>query len=247
MVKYLINTGFIFVVLVLFVSCVDTDKSIKKAETFKALPLLHVQPEFFYLGDIKEGETGTATFLIRNNSAQAIYIVDIQASCGCTAAEPESYMIMPGSFTPLKVVVDTTAKQNGIRKMIHITDSSGQKASAILTFNVVENPHASSQGKIKGIFDGKCASCHFDPLLTKKSGADIYRVGCAMCHGADAVGGYAPDLRGFSSLAALKERISKGVGRPQMPGFAKENGGPLSQEQVAALAEWLMNIPAQSQ
>lgn len=227
-------------------SCIEHEPQVlAQPRLLSAIPLLHIQPNSYELGNIKEGEAGIATFLVRNNNAIPIELVNIQVSCGCTVAEPDSYMIMPGDFTQLKVTVDTTAKQLGIKKMVHITDSLGNKASATLTFNVIENPHKVGTGKIKGIFDGQCASCHFEPLQSVLEPEKLYEVGCAMCHGADAGGAYAPSLRGFSSLASLKHSIAHGVGKPQMPGFAEVNGGPLHYQQIEDLAIWLQGLPAQ--
>ena len=232
-----------FMTVVLLASCaMIKDQAPKQAQVI--MPALHIQPELYLLGDVKEGESAVASFLIRNNSAQPVTLVDIQAACGCTVAAPESYMIMPGSFTVLKVSVDTTAKADNIKKTVHIRDSLGNTAEAVLEFNVVENPHG-LKGNIKGIFDGQCASCHFTPLLGKKDGAEIYRLGCAMCHGKDAEGAYAMSLRGFSSHSALKTLIGEGIGKPQMPGFAKKHGGPLTEVQLDALAHWLMQLPAE--
>jgi len=238
--KYII---FFIIISTLLGACVDTDKQLNEIPSTD-LPLLHIQPLEFHLGDIKEGEAAIATFLVRNNNNKAVTLVDIQTSCGCTAAEPDSYIIQPGGFTQLKVAVDTTAKEFDIKKSIYIADSLGNKASAILTFNVVDNPHRMTTGKVQGIFDGACASCHFTPLLNKTLGAKMYEVGCAMCHGVDAEGAYAPSLRGHTSLANLKHTIAEGVGRPQMPGFAIERGGPLHQEQIDVLAKWLISLPA---
>lgn len=233
--------------LLLLTSCVETEKTqleVVKESTLEALPLLHIQPEVYTLGDIKEGEAAIATFLVRNNNQKTIELVNIEASCGCTAAEPDSYIIESGGFTQLKVAVDTTAKQLGIKKTIHITDSLGNQADAILQFNVVDNPHrVVNVDGVQGIFDGKCASCHFEPLVGKKKGQEIYKVGCAMCHGSEAEGAYAMSLRGFPSLKILEEGITKGNGKAQMPGFAVSEGGPLSPEQIHALAKWLMSLP----
>jgi len=202
------------------------------------LPALHIQPAVLDLGDIPEGKTVRASFIIRNNTNQTIELTDIQASCGCTVAAPDSYVIAPGTFTRLQVSVDTTAKQQHIKKTVYIRDSLGHQAVAKLTFNVVANPHA-SPGKPKGIFDGECASCHFEPLLGVRAPAKLFAVGCAMCHGKDGTGGYAPALKHYPSLQALKHIIRQGVGKPQMPGFSQENGGPLTEEQIDSLARWL--------
>jgi len=223
----------------------QTSKTQQSSEV--SLPALHIQPAIFDLGDIKEGEAAIATFFIRNNSDEAIELVDIQASCGCTAAEPDDYVIPAGGFTQLKVAVDTVAKQNDITKAVYITDSLGNKASASLTFNVIENPHFSmKEGELKGIFDGQCASCHFQPLVGVDEPSKLYEVGCAMCHGEKGEGAYAPSLLHSTSLAALTHTISQGVGKRQMPGFAQANGGPLTSEQINSLAVWLKASPAQA-
>ncbi len=207
------------------------------------LPVLHIQPETYDLGDILEGEAAIATFLVRNNSQQNIELVDIQTSCGCTAAEPDSYIIAPNGFTQLKVAVDTTAKQQDIKKVVHVTDSSGHKATATLRFNVVENPHFTmKQRGVKSIFDGQCASCHFKPLVGVKEPHKLYEIGCAMCHGEEAEGAYAPKLRGHK-LAYLKQIIAHGMGNRQMPGFARADGGPLTDAQIESLAAWLQSLP----
>jgi len=233
--------------LLLLVSCTTDEAPLEsapeQADEASALPVLHIQPETYDLGDIKEGEAAIATFLIRNNSSQSIELVDIQASCGCTAAEPDSYTIASGGFTQLKVAVDTSAKQFDIKKSVHVTDSLGNTAKAILVFNVVENPHLQTSGKIKGIFDGQCASCHFEPLVNVLDPKKLYDVGCAMCHGANAEGAYAPSLQGLTSLATMKHAIAHGTGKRQMPGFADVNGGPLTYEQIEDLAEWLTTLP----
>ncbi len=205
------------------------------------MPALHIQPARYDLGDIKEGEAAIATFIVRNNSKQAIELVDIQASCGCTAAEPDSYIIPSNGFTQLKVAVDTTAKQEGIKKAVYITDSLGNKATATLTFNVVSNPHL-KMGAVKGIFDGQCASCHFQPLKAVVEPSKLYDVGCAMCHGEGATGAYAPDLRHLDTQT-LTTIIAQGVGKPQMPGFAMKHGGPLSEQQIHDLAIWIASLP----
>lgn len=248
---------FILILVVFFVSACLQEKyqnnlqpaSILAPATsmsMSAMPLLHIQPEIFDLGDIKEGEAAIATFIVRNNNDVPIEIVDVQAACGCTAAEPDSYLIASGGFTQLKVAVDTTAKQHGIKKIVNITDSLGNRAEAMLIFNVVDNPHANQAMQQQGIFDGKCASCHFEPLKGQTNGADIYALGCAMCHGKDAAGAYAPSLLGQHDREKLSAVIGRGVGKPQMPGFAQENGGPLSDEQMSSLVQWLMDKPTQT-
>ncbi|MDQ6989507.1 MAG: DUF1573 domain-containing protein [Mariprofundaceae bacterium] len=226
--------------VLLLVSCAAAEAPLPAQ---KNLPILHLQPAVYQLGDIKEGEAATATFLMRNNSAQTMQIVDIQASCGCTIAQPESYTIAPFSFTVLQVTVDTTAKQQHIKKTVSVRDALGHESSATLQFSVVENPHLIRKGKIQGIFDGQCASCHYEPALRQTTGKGIYQAACLMCHGEKGQGAYAPKLQGYSSFKALKEVIYSGLGKPQMPAFSQAHGGPLTDVQVQTLSHWLMALP----
>lgn len=64
-----------------------------------------------------------------------------------------------------------------------------------------------------------------------ESGADLYRVNCAACHGADGAGGAATSLLGSSlDEAGMIEIITSGEGA--MPGF----GATLTPEQIGAIA-----------
>ena len=204
------------------------------------LPLLHIQPEVMDMGTVKEGEEARGRLFIRNNSDSVITITDVQTSCGCTVAEPKSKILAPGAFTTLEVKIDSTVKQGEVKKSIRVTDSSGHVAKAVLKLTVTENPHLLREGR--GIFDGKCAACHFDPVQGKVTGKAIYDAACAMCHGEEAVGAYAPALNGHEDETALQYLISHGTGSPQMPGFAKKQGGPLTQKQVVTLSKWLLSL-----
>lgn len=204
------------------------------------LPLLHIQPEVLDMGTVKEGEEATGILFIRNNSDAMITITDVQTSCGCTAVEPKSKVLMPGGFTELAVHTDTTIKQGDVKKEVRITDSAGHVATAIIKMHVVENPHLVREGR--GLFDGKCAACHFDPVQGKKTGKAIYDAACVMCHGKGAKGAYASALIGYEGETALLYLISHGTGSPQMPGFAIEAGGPLTQKQIFTLSKWLLSL-----
>jgi len=204
------------------------------------LPVLHIQPEILDMGSVKEGEEGKGRLFIRNNSESVITITNVETSCGCTVAEPKSRVLAPGAFTELEVTIDSTVKQGDVRKSVHVTDSAGHTAKATLKLTVTENPHLVREGR--GLFDGKCAACHVDPVQGKVTGKAIYDAACLMCHGEEAKGAYAISLRGHEDGTALQYLISHGTGSPQMPGFAKKQGGPLTQKQVITLSKWLLSL-----
>ncbi len=77
---------------------------------------------------------------------------------------------------------------------------------------------------------------------------DLYGQNCAGCHGADGKMGPAPPLNDplFRALVpeeTLEEVISKGRHGTLMPAFARENGGPLTWNQISVLEYEIKGIP----
>jgi cytochrome c oxidase cbb3-type subunit 3 len=73
----------------------------------------------------------------------------------------------------------------------------------------------------------------------------LYAGKCAMCHGADAKGGFGPDLtlpadkyEYGKSREALTVSIVQGRGNGKMPGFA----GQLADNEIAALIDYLLAL-----
>ncbi|MDQ6956089.1 MAG: DUF1573 domain-containing protein [Mariprofundaceae bacterium] len=192
------------------------------------------------MGTALEGEKVTATILIRNNGRGFAQIAKVESSCGCTTVEPETRMLAGGAFTSLHVEVDTFGKLGDIRKSITMTDQYGKKSTAWLTLYVKKNPHMMNEKR--SIFDEKCASCHVDPAKGKTVGSEIYTAVCVMCHGAGAMGAYAPSLLKFKDVNILDAIISNGTGSHHMPAFAQNKGGPLSEKQISTLAKWIISL-----
>lgn len=235
-------TVLLMLLLPLLAGCSEIDSQLKPEPDSAAsfLPKLHLQPELLDMGTVKEGDEARATLFIRNNSPEPVTIVDVQTSCGCTVAELESSVILPGGFTTLEVRTDTAVKLGNVKKWVQVTDSLGNTAKSILTLKVTDNPHLNREGR--GLFDGKCRSCHYDPVQGVNDGSAIYKAACVMCHGENAKGGYAPSLTAIDDETALRRLIANGTGKPQMPGFAKANHGPLTQAQIGSLSRWLLSL-----
>ncbi|MDX8405165.1 MAG: DUF1573 domain-containing protein [Mariprofundus sp.] len=198
------------------------------------------EPDHIDVGSLQEGEAAVVYLRVRNAGDQMGSIVSVTTSCGCTVAEPEQKLLMPGGFTRIKVAVDTFAKQENVRKWIELTDGQGRRRRAWLTMQVTENPHMADSTRT--IFDGKCAACHFTPATEKRSGPAIYDAVCVMCHGNQGQGAYAPKLAGHKDPTQLAALISKGTGSRHMPGFAREQGGPLDRKQIEILSQWLSTL-----
>jgi len=198
------------------------------------------EPDHVDMGVVKEGEKAVVFLRVRNAGDVMANIVALETSCGCSVAEPEQRLLMPGAFTRIKVVVDTFAKQGDAKKWVSLTDDLGRSSKAWLALNVQANPHLKVGDR--SIFKGKCAACHFDTAKAQVKGPQIYAAVCSMCHGDKQQGLAGPSLRGHGDAAALAQLIAHGTGSQHMPGFAVHQGGPLSDLQITALSEWLSTL-----
>ena len=206
-------------------------------QAFVADSVLVFEPDHVDIGTVKEGEKAVGFLRVRNAGDAMANITAVQTSCGCSVAEPEQRLLMPGGFTRIKVVVDTFAKQGDAKKWVELTDDAGRRSRAWVTLHVDPNPHLDASSR--SIFKGKCARCHFAPAAGRVKGAAIYRAVCAMCHGADRGGAAGPSLQAHHDQAMLTHVIADGAGSQHMPGFSLRRGGPLNDRQIHALAQWL--------
>jgi mono/diheme cytochrome c family protein len=101
------------------------------------------------------------------------------------------------------------------------------------------------------LFKGDCKSCHVDRGVGK-FGEELFIADCGMCHGLQAEGGVAPSLIGFdmsdeSQKAYARDVIANGAAmNPTMPPFGKAKGGPLSDEQIDSLVNYLGYLSSQA-
>jgi len=198
--------------------------------------MLVIDPPMLNLGEVDGAKPIEASLLIRNISEQPVFIANLSSSCGCTNLRTEAMTLPAGGFTPLHVTIDLFAKQGKIAKQVTVTDAFGGTSSAKILFTVRPNPHTTISNR--SLFEGKCARCHFDPAKGLQQGKALYQALCTMCHGTNGSGAYAPKLRGLNANR-LTSTITNGAGRPAMPAFAQQHGGPLSNAQIKALVNWL--------
>jgi mono/diheme cytochrome c family protein len=200
--------------------------------------------------DFKDIELGTIvehTFIIHNTGGDTLNIIDAHPSCGCTAAIMDNKKIAPGALAHLKVKFDSNNKGEGpIVKLITITSNSHDQAEKVIriTGRIVKSKtaHKNMAMHLDGMFVGDCAKCHVDKGKGEL-GARLYDQDCAVCHGLKADGKPGPEL---SSDAMMKHTskewqkiIANGTPHTNMPGFALKNKGPLGDEEIASLVEYM--------
>jgi len=82
-------------------------------------------------------------------------------------------------------------------------------------------------------------------------GAPIFAYNCAACHGERAAGGFgwplAKSWPGNQPQVYLLEVIAEGIPGTVMPAWSQAEGGPLTEEQIADLAAYILSLnPVQS-
>jgi len=75
-------------------------------------------------GQKPEGEILKHTFTLKNRSRQALTILDIDTSCGCTISEVKDKVLLPSQSTSIEVQFNSKGYAGGVQQFIYVhTDS----------------------------------------------------------------------------------------------------------------------------
>ena len=203
----------------------------------------------------KGGESVSFSYEFTNVSESEVVVTKIVPSCGCTLVEAPSlpWKIAPKAKAAIPLKVDLRGKRGILAKDVTVETSHGRK---VLRFRVDIPPGAPmlspvaefrernlkvAAGDPQAIFKNTCANCHASPARGKM-GRDLYQAACAICHNSPNRAQMVPALDALpqpTDLEFWKRSISSGKPGTLMPGFAADQGGPLTAEQVASLARYL--------
>jgi mono/diheme cytochrome c family protein len=206
-------------------------------------------------------------FNFTNGLAEPVVIQKIHTSCGCTVAKAARvpWPISPGTNGHIDVIMDLRGRFGLFTKTVFVETSHG---TSILQPRV-QIKHQPPIGKVvmptvggknpsdpvdrrqanmqlasadrQAVFRGDCAGCHAAPARGK-SGARLYAAVCGICHDAEHRASMVPDLTQLNkpTPASYWNHWIR-IGNPVsiMPAFAKSVGGPLSDEQISSLVEFL--------
>jgi mono/diheme cytochrome c family protein len=217
-------------------------------------PHIYAESRIQNIGSVETDSKIPATFLLYNKGGKHLRITDIQTSCGCTLAKVSKRVIAPGDFTKLQVEMDTSIKLGEVRKEITITsnDPDRPKLSLFLTGKVLPKKmqgHAQINLKAQDplvLFKGDCATCHVKPGIGK-TGKALFLADCAMCHGSTGQGHQHAgrplldlNYNNDETLKTIRKVIAEGSpNSPQMPPFSNSKGGPLTEDQIDSLVNFL--------
>ena len=212
----------------------------------------------------KLGETNAHfTFSLTNISAQEILINSVRTSCGCTVAQmpAQPWHLGPGTNGPISVTVDLRNKFGSIVKSVTVDSSIGIK-TLIVRVNVPSPDPAAGAGsgdmdRLRNmqltmadrqvVFRNDCAKCHAEPAHGKM-GKELYQAACAICHDSPHRATMVPDLKALkhpTNADHWRTWTASGRVGTMMPAFAKAQGGPLTDEQITSLVQYLtQTIPS---
>lgn len=240
-------TGFVFTMLFLPLAFVVGCKPLKES---KPQAKLVIDPKKISMGELEEGEEYTRKVKLTNVGSAKLKIYEAHSSCGCTVPDLKKRDLKPEESAEMEILIDTAMKQGDVTKTVQV--SSNDPNSPIIPIRIsmhVKNRHKTmgEEGVSKIFTSEKCTSCHVDKGVGL-AGAELFEADCAMCHGKDAkglVGGALVygDYTNEKYVEHIRQVISYGSKTHRsMPGFLDKAGGPLIQEQVDSLVEYLKEL-----
>ena len=203
------------------------------------------------------------TFSLTNISSGPIIIRDVRTSCGCTVASVPSkpWPLAAGTNGQFGVVVDLRGKYGTISKSVMVETEfspNGAIITDVLTVRVTMPPAPINQAGMAGnergrnimvasadrqaIFRNDCAKCHVEPAVAK-TGHALYDAACGICHDAVNRATMVPDLHALNHPTDRDHWIrwiTLGRAGSLMPAFAQSEGGPLTEEQIDSVVDYLV-------
>jgi len=197
------------------------------------------------------------TFNLTNISLEVVTITTVATSCGCTVAKlPESpWKLAPGSNGQINATMNLAGKSGTSIKTLTVNSDKGPK---LLYVQATITPAAAVTGAMtpmereanqklaiadrQGVFKGDCARCHVEPTKGLV-GQPLFDKACGICHEAEHRATMVTDLHSLkypTPPEVWKNWIEHGKPGSLMPAFSAAEGGPLSDEQITSLVNYLV-------
>jgi mono/diheme cytochrome c family protein len=208
----------------------------------------------------ENARTAHFVFSCTNVSANPVVILSVRPSCGCTTAKlpPLPWTLAPGTNGQLEATVNLFGARGTLFKTLTVSTDQGTKMLLlkihVLAFVMPKMSEAERARNVKmaaadrqAVFKGECATCHVQ-RGEGKYGQALYEADCAICHEGKYRATMVPDLHTLKTPTSFEFwRVWIAHGKPGslMPAFSTDDGGPLSNMQIASLASYLAeSIPS---
>lgn len=194
-------------------------------------------------------------FTFTNVSVSPVTILAGLASCSCTKVTlPQTpWKIPAGGTGGFPADIDLGGKSGTLFKTAIIITDHGTKNLQLRVDIAPPEPTtmtdaqrmagvAAAKGDRQAIFKGDCASCHNSKIVPALYGPQLFAAVCAICHESLNRASMVPDLGNLkvpTNPEYWRTWITYGKAGTLMPAFAQSQGGPLTDKQIATLAEYL--------
>lgn len=113
-------------------------------------PKASAQITEYNFGDIKQGEVVSYDFKITNNGGDVLKIIDIRASCGCTAAQPDKKELKPGETTSIKVTFNSKGRKGAQIKTVRVITNDPEKSdiNLVIRCNILTDQNDKPSGAL---------------------------------------------------------------------------------------------------
>ncbi len=95
-------------------------------------PKITIDNKIFNFGDIKQGESKSHKFIVKNSGKSDLIVRKIKSSCGCTVVKLNKKIIKPGQSEEISVIFKSKGKEGKQHKMITIISNDPTQQSLIL-------------------------------------------------------------------------------------------------------------------
>lgn len=101
---------------------------------------LAVDKALHAFGDLRQGVTAKAKFVLRNDSAVEVNIFRVITNCGCTVAEIDKKSLRPGESSALTVAMETGAARDKLTSRVEVLyKRDKEEQSEVLRLGLVAN------------------------------------------------------------------------------------------------------------
>ncbi|MBM3824330.1 MAG: DUF1573 domain-containing protein [Verrucomicrobia bacterium] len=214
---------------------------------------------------IKTGETNAHfVFAFTNVASSNVVITAVRTTCGCTTVNMPTlpWTIKPGQHSEFGIDVDVRRKVGVLSKPVTVETTAGYKTLTtrvhiphLVNGDASQFPGSNSERSAERarnvalaaqdrqkVFKGECAVCHVEPTKGQM-GETLFTAACSICHEGPNRATMVPDL---ASIKFPRDKtywhhwITVGKEGSLMPQFAHKDGGPLSDEQIQSLVDFLL-------
>jgi cytochrome c553 len=149
-----------------------------------------------------------------------------------------SSRLKPGEKGKIKVAVDIRGKFGKIVKTVQVVTNDPQRRQTTLSLKmVVKDLIHMKKHKAAEIFGSACRGCHVDRGKSRK-GFDLFLNDCTMCHNTGSSAATLARMRA-KPVEDVEKAIREGIDKTSMPGWDIRHGGPLSEEEIRSLVDYI--------